>query len=1030
MPSQASNAAIFRTGNYWAKAYLSVYCPDPVAEFTLTATPASGATVLGVSYTVGSESDTRQGFYLRFYDGTTGDFKGDSRIRNSAPRTSSSLPVRELPYGHAKLASGDVGKVYVYVPLDTKLVDASAQFNPDGESYADEGLNPPPVVNFGSHWAGWSDAALGYALITAKGSASFLVDPTSSTPVTHFTVRHPTTGLGYHSGSSNTSADPVFEAAPGTYAVEHIGTDPDNSRTGSNFVAYMAHDPDTNPPIHVYLPTPPVGDPLNGWSWTFEPEERLDFETAWDGCLVILWSDDYHNQALASYRSSLTGRSHILGIGYLRRDTSTGNATDGDRVTFEVQSPLARLGEIASYSKVMQEATTPDSWAGVNTLTIKRALIGIRQNYTFMQEAGFDFLVHSLYSDANYPAFYIQRSDAISQMREAAGGRRSLITNPERGGQFLLMPHLAFLSMAQRASVTTTFTLTDDDVFTYSYTREHQDSLELFELQGITAGASGNQPVYSRSPGLSPGGGKNYVTEGKYIPDGQTSQNADAAMKMAFAQQIFIDSDNRNRKQRVGELTLQLPGQYAFWDWNCEYTYFAYAGSRRGIDFTGLRFWLKRFQTGVDAETGEWTSEAVFQAETGAPEDAAQTYVPTDESFVAPPIFYPPNPPTSLPLNAGLLGRGLAELVFFNADGGLYYAANANRSAGAGGATFSRDLDLSTDLSVSGTLNDATVNAFSSKYAGSGSSVDGWIVTAAEVRKLSDAGGAPSVSSAVSLSPAPTAPVTMDFERSVPNWGILAYYSKTNGTYIAYTTNGTSWSIVQITAFYDTSANQFTPGLYLNPHSAGTAYVTAYTSTSGTPGTALYRTTDYGASWTLISNPAVAPGTGLAVCLVVAYPNGGDTVFYAHSAGGAVAFMGVIGSGTPVNLSPVSGGQDYAPVFTNRALSISPTNANVAVLCGWNAYDGSEAGGVWRTTNLLTALQAGVRPTWVEVVAPTASFGIWWRAYVSGNDPGYCYLLGKAGNFGVLINNTFEDRSGNMAVDYPSAGAMLSLWGL
>lgn len=994
---QSPNLATMRLAGMFAFCYMSVYKPAPVAEFVLTATPATGATALAVSYTVGSESDTRQGFYIRFYDGSSGAFKGDSRVRNSGSRTSASLPVRELAYGHAKLSSGDVGKVYPYVPLDTKLVDASAQFNPDGESYADEGLHPPPVVNFGSHYAGWANSS-GYALVTGKGSTSFLVDPGSSTPVTHFSSG--SSGIAFHTGSSNTDANPVFEVSPGQQWVEHVGSDSDNGRSGTNFLAYMVHDA-AHPPYEVFLPTPPTGDPVTGWSWTVELITAADLESIWDGALCVLWVDEYIAGVKQSFRGNNDDRSHILGIGYARRDTSTGSADRGDRITFEIQSPIARIAEIASYSKVMQEATVPASWSQDNTLGVKRALIGLRQNYTFMQEAGYDFFVHSLYSDARYPAFYIQRSDVIAQMQELANGRKSRVVNKLRGAAFELQPHPAYLSMSDRASVTINAILTDDDVSDYTVTRDHQDSLEIFELQGITAGASGNVSAYSRFPGLSPAGGKQYTVQGKYIPDSQGAQNADCAMMGAFIQQIFIDSTTSNAKQRVGEMTLNLPGAYGFFDWELEYTKFNYADDLRGVDYNGLRCWLKRFQTNIDESTGEWQYQAVFQQETASPADGAQTFTPLDSTTTPiPNPTLPTFPPITItPPFGGLIPRGALNMALICANGiALTDGFNAVNPVW----TF---IAWAT-LSVSGTVIG---------WCPRGGTTAGWLITTTKVYYLD-------ISTLTATDKHTFADTTSkrSLDAAFPTSGlhfVVSSYIDGVGVKVLRTTDNSTFTEISLSTNHPSDDSSFgiLPGCFVSTKAAGRVYTSHYNVAGSIAGLTAASVGDTSSNYGATFGALTMQSSGiLAQHIHVPWNNNPNDAIYFYSA----ATLGLYRNTT--NVSPSIGGSPYGPRTRDTVqTSVSNSNRLLAVMQASLSTDYA----VFLTNNA-----QATTPTWTVLEAPGTDAR---RGAISGDDPNHGWVWGTNNKIDQLTisgtTGTFSSKSGNLSS--LSAGDIIAIAG-
>lgn len=991
MPIQVSHATTFRKGGYIGRAYLSVFNPAPVASGTLTATPLTGATALAVTYTVGSASDVRAGFLLRFYDTATGNFKGEWRVRYSGTISSTNLPVKELPYGSIKLVSGDTFKVYPQVPPDTKLIEATSSFNPDGEPFSDEGEFPPPIVTSGGHWAGWVDPATSYALVYGNGSNSRLVAPASSGGVGHLWDKAISgAGISYHAGSANTDADPVFEVTAGQYCIEHRGEDNDTTRLSWQYISVMAHDPAVNPPYHALLPTPPVGDQLGGWSWTVELFENATLTDIPDGSLCILWVDEYIAGVKQSFRATNPGRSHIIGIGYARRDTSTGSAQEGNRVTFEIQSPLARISEIAGYSKVFEESPTPDSWSKGKTIGVLRGIEQIWLFYLTLMQAGYDFIVNPLYSDARYPAFYVNRSDSIAQIRELAGGRRAVFANNERGAQFELFPHLAFLSMTERSSVPVSYIFIDDDVIDYSYSRDHQDAIEIFELQGITGGASGNSAVFSRSPGLSPGGGKSYATEGKYIPDSQTSQNADAAMKMAYAQQIFIDSTHANRKHRVGELTLTLPGQYDFLDWNCEYVQFVYTGNRRGITFADYRYWLKRSQTSVDSDTGEWTSQKVFQAETGAPTNGASSYFPDNTvTTPVPPPSFPTFPPTTLPTPfGGLIRRGIQSMAVIGVNK-IAYTGDFPTPAVAGGP----DYIAPYSKPWGGTLLEWCPDGFAPGL--------GWILTTTQLGyvTLSD-------NSYVVKHTFVATSSSRSLDASFAENGFMAvvsFYPGGGGTKVLHTVDNSSFTETTVHS-YD-AVGSSASGIVISSKTSGRIVVGVQTSSTTV---AAYISNDHGATWAAISPAFTSNYSGYWHIHAPWNNNPSDNIYY-YSIGDATENIKVyrqIGA-TITDVTPTISANPYTVIVQRNGIASAVSNRQRMILVGERgpgsfadvaAFLSNSAGDSWSVIEQNTNLRRGA---------------------LSGDDPNVGWLFGVSNLIEQIVISgstvTRDDRSGNLA---------------
>lgn len=171
----------------------------------------------------------------------------------------------------------------------------------------------------------------------------------------------------------------------------------------------------------------------------------------------------------------------------------------------------------------------------------------------------------------------------------------------------------------------TDITLTDDDVLSWSFTQELADTVEPYELQGVTAGTSGNSAVYARSPGSSPGSGSEYVIKSRVSPDDQTQCNLWCGLRYAMQENIFFDSDGV--KYRGGELTLKCPGQYNVLDFDAYYVKFNYQGKR--VDFDAFLFYLKSFAYEIDADT--LTATTVFKWQVATYAAPGDTYTPPEE---------------------------------------------------------------------------------------------------------------------------------------------------------------------------------------------------------------------------------------------------------------------------------------------------------------------------------------------------------------------------------------------------------------
>lgn len=454
--AHSSYLSTYRLDGYAPRLHMSVYQPPLLGQGTLTATPDNPDYILDYSWSSSpSGSIYIEGQRIVFRDGSTDLIKGYGRVQTvSSSYGTGLLGVRDLSQAIAPVVSGDKFDILGFTPLDTKLIANDYSLYPDHLNNPAWNDDPLKIMNSGSHWAGWTDSALGYALVTARGSDSFQVnqDGTVTTTIPNRAWGFVSgSGVTYDSGSSSTDSNPVFRVTAGSRFVQQWAYGSIPTYLYVNSLCYIAHDKD-NPPHEVILKDY-SGDMDRGVNWTVEVVYGdVDEATIPEGMLVILWQDDYNSNGTVNlYRTDATNRSHIIGIGYIRRVTSEFKGEDQHETsTFEIQSPLMRLSEIAAYSNRMEESNDDDEYYQVKTLGIKRGILHEWAYYTTGMEAGFDFVIDSNYSDGRYPKLYIQRSDPISQMREFARARNARIVQIERGARFELQTHPALVELADR----------------------------------------------------------------------------------------------------------------------------------------------------------------------------------------------------------------------------------------------------------------------------------------------------------------------------------------------------------------------------------------------------------------------------------------------------------------------------------------------------------------------------------------------------------------------------------------------------
>lgn len=653
-PSFVSDATTLRTPGYSDRVAMSVFRGAVVCSGDVTANPANDTAVVSITVTGGSISDARNGQEVVFYN-SNGDFKLRTHLRIGAAITSVLLPIRELSYGTAQIVSGDTFTVLNEYRLHDRLVAANAQFDPDLQPYSsagDPGLHPAPQCNSGGHWAGQVDDGQPYATVPMTGSFSFTVDPASSGSLTHLWTLP--TGVVFQSGSSSSDTDPVLQVDQGSYLVQHDVTDDTNSITSTQYIALQCADLD-HPPYQVFLTSPLQADENYVWHYTARLFNDATLTDIPDGSLVVLWTRERINNQWQSIRNATPGRETILAVGYLYADKSTLDAPL-NTVTFDVISPLQRLDEVAGYSKVMEESATPDAWSKIKTLTTSRAMIQLLAYYTTLSLAGFDVLFDATCNNYTYPELYLQRSTPLQQVRELCHGVDARFI-ADRTGMFNIHTHPKYVPLADRTGITVIFDIAKRDIIHAEFSRSHYNTTELMKTSGFSSGTS-PAPLFSLYPGVAPGEAVNAPTVDRLIcaagSSGQGDLNERTGRYGADIDQVFIDANGA--WHRAFTLTLILEPQYDFFDFYLSYITLTLDGSSnlRGVDLSAFHYWVKSTQITYNAQ-GYPQLQVVLQAETSAP--SGTSYFPPDTSQnYLPPITVPSLPPlTTLPTTAPIL---------------------------------------------------------------------------------------------------------------------------------------------------------------------------------------------------------------------------------------------------------------------------------------------------------------------------------------------------------------------------------------
>ena len=193
-----------------------------------------------------------------------------------------------------------------------------------------------------------------------------------------------------------------------------------------------------------------------------------------------------------------------------------------------------------------------------------------------------------------------------------------------------------------------------------------------------------------------------------------------------------------------------------------------------------------------------------------------------------------------------------------------------------------------------------------------------------------------------------------------------------------------------------------------------------------TPASGAFETTDYGATWSAITSPALVASYRLGGTLDGPYAASG--VFYF----GKADFVGAIYlyalykevGGVATNVSPDVAGDDYGPDGSGgkRQIRSHDTDANLLLLIGYTSSDPA-------TTKVGVFVSRDGGATWTTVITPdNANLGVY-TAGTIGGDGLAGYVFGEDGMYYTdnlrAVAVVFESKKGNLG----TIGRNISLWG-
>lgn len=915
----ATGLATIRKNRHAVRGWLTIFKGSTIVQATVSATP-SAYPVSSIDITVdsGSAANIERGTEI-IVTSSTGNPKGRLRVRMSGTINSTTLAVAEVSQATVTLVAGDILYILNEHRIRPKFPAADETFAPDLLTYTDQNSAVPPLAISGGPVCQWVDFGETYATIDFDGSESYVVDPDGGS------ITHAWTFPAGSTPASSTSATPTGVQIPvGEHWIKHTVTA--GGKAWSQFIPVRVHDED-NLPYEVLVDSL-SGTLQEGWTASFNLFESLGQDVAPDGALVVFWVQEIMDQEIQSLGSK--GRSTSKFVGWLKNDEATSSATD-KRLKLTAISAMARLGEIYGASKVMLSDTAPADWSAIDDLGVKLAIIQILRWYTTLTEVCdlfFDI------TDYTYPRFYEQKNTPLEMARSLADGVDARIACDRNGRvEVQLRPELT--PRADRNTITTTVTLSEQDILQLSIQRDHTIMVDMLECRGIRYDS--DTPLFSRYPGKAPGEGTQNTVNDRLITANQTDLNKRCGLRGGWLDKVYVDLDGV--KHIAPQLTLTLFGSYDVFDFYREWLILTLDDTTnwREVDLSAFR-WMVQSIT-VEYLSGTATVTLQLQAETGAQNGVTHTPPAPPENQIPASNWTLPDFP---PINSNVsFVVPTDNIVAVTEDGHLFQTTN-----------FTASPPTWTDRDISASLSSTTVLAFavdprSPLYAGTGTNVNGWIVTDVGIDYVTNLFGAtPSVANQYTF-PSPTSSIGIgvDYTSEPGTYAIVIFAGPAPDNYRCAVFDGATWSDGESLDESTTFLGGYL-GISIDPHSAGLTYVFRQPNRDLMFGS-------HGANWNYDDDPYVNISSGTTFGVFIYMPfalNPSRYIYYNNSSNGLQ--RGDLAHDTTLTITPVYLGDNYGlssvggrPTVSspsgnaNRLFCVGNKSNNTALFLADNALD-------------------------------------------------------------------------------------------
>lgn len=818
--------------------------------------------------------------------------------------------------------------------------------------------------------AGFVDAGQTYRTVALSGGNSITIAPGAALTAWVWDIGDGTVVSG------STSAASLVARFPVGFRFVTLSVTDSNGVSSLMRLPIWVHD-EANPPITEFVVTRDETRADAGREMRFEVFGAADVSVIPEGSAICYWENASFEDDPApdGYRGQF--------LGWATRDAVLFKLYRS-RYSLDVAGAAGWLDRFGSYAQTLIDpGHTPTQWHEMQHLTLDRAAHYALRSYTNMLSL-VNFYQSGVSNEAQ--AINLSKRSAWGQIGELVRGYYGTAGSDTLGGIWLKRHHSYIGATAQAAAMPTiTLSNTDwTDARGFTFPDEKAEAVGLVEANGSRYDGAITTPLASKAHGAH---GVKRATAPFQIVSSQSQLNDLTGYHLA------------RLNNPCPSVTLRLLGNLDAVEpcWNEPIAISGAGENVRGLSLNNTRFLVTNVSIehsnapGVPPKTITWTLEGVTSGDAGitldVPEKVKSAPKPKDSS-------------AGKQIKRALLSPGTGTIAALNDDGYVYITRNFN----AVKPTWTRYAISG----MGGTLQDFVPDPFSPLYLGTGTAVNGWLVTTTQIGRLADIFGASPTYTVQHTFASTIIPYNgqrvIETERSVQNFVVVVTYYPSAGTKAIVTTDGSTWGT-------ETTLDSGHPFSYLSPGLAvsGKASNIAYSAASNG---ATFQGYQYNSgSWLGLSSPNIS-GTGLPGWIHIPWHDNDDSlVYYGASTAEPSADKVYRAKGAArTDITPTAGGNSYTCRFP-RGIDTPALNHNRVVLCGHNDPTGST------NRNAVFASRDGGN-TWATIYGPVSTAAAdYLSVRCAGDDEDVFYLFGPGGRIAYSADfgaTAIKDKRGNL----------------